>query len=66
MNENQKEPKDLEGEDLIQWLKSRPPLFTESVEFEGMSLSIVDPEQAEKEVPKEEMPGTPEQTRASA
>jgi hypothetical protein len=65
MNEQPKDVKDLQGEELIQWLKSRAPLFTDSVEFEGMSLCFVNPELVEEEAPKQEQTQPAENTPAS-
>jgi hypothetical protein len=59
MSEHPKDVKDLAGEELIQWAKSRTPLFTDSVEFDGMSLCYVNPELVEEEVDPTEKQATP-------
>jgi hypothetical protein len=35
---------ELTGRELIEYLKNRVPLYVDTVEFEGMSISIVNPD----------------------
>ena len=66
MSDQPKDVKDLHGAELVQWFLSRPPLFTDSVEFEGMSLCFTDPDLDQEEVPAQNPSRTIENDRASA
>jgi hypothetical protein len=66
MSEQPKDVKDLEGDELLQWFLSRPPLYTDSVEYDGMSLSFFNPDLDEEPISEAMSPVIPSKDRASA
>jgi len=54
MTNQQNDINELDDQKLIEWFKSRKPLFTDSTEYEGMSLCFVNPELLEEEAQQQE------------